>query len=439
MNNRTLKNAAWIIGCKIVQALLGLVVTMLSARYLGPSGYGLISYAASIVAFFVPIMQLGLNSTLVQEIVNRPDDEGETLGTALTMCLVSGLACIVGIASFTALANRGEPETIAVCVLYSILLIFQSMEMIQYWFQAKLLSKYTSIAMLVSYAVVSAYKIVLLITGSSIYWFAIAQALDFGIIAVALLIIYKRIGTQKLRFSYNRAKELFSKSKHYILSGLMVTVFAQTDRIMLKMMMDEEAVGYYSAAVTCASMTAFVFVAIIDSARPSILEGKKETQAVFEYRMKALYAIIIMLALLQSAGITLLSDFVVWVLYGAEYGLTVNALRIIVWYTTFSYLGAVRDIWILAEGKQRYLWMINLSGAGANVILNFVLIPIWGINGAAVASLVTQIFTNVIVGCFMKEIRGSNKLMIQALNLRFMVSGVKTLLNKANRTSKKHK
>lgn len=430
MNNRTVKNAAWIIGCKIVQALLGLVVTMLSARYLGPSGYGLISYAASIVAFFVPVMQLGLNSTLVQEIVNGPDREGETLGTALAMSLVSGIACIIGIAAFSALTNRGETETIVVCVLYSVLLIFQSLEMIQYWFQAKLLSKYTSIAMLVSYGIVSVYKIALLVTGSHIYWFAISQAIDFGIIAVALLIIYRKMGSQKLRFSWTRAKDMFSRSKHYILSGLMVTIFAQTDRIMLKIMLDEVAVGYYSAAVTCASMTAFVFVAIIDSMRPSILEGKKQEETIFQERMKMLYAIIILLALLQSAVITLLSDLIVRILYGSEYGPTVNALRIVVWYTTFSYLGAVRDIWILANGKQNFLWLINLSGAALNIVLNALAIPILGVNGAAIASLVTQIFTNVIMGYILKPIRENNRLMIQAIKYRYLINGVRKVLRK---------
>ena len=58
----------------------------------------------------------------------------------------------------------------------------------------------------------------------------------------------------------------------------------------------------------------------------------------------------------------------------------------------FSYLGSVRNVWMLAENKQKYLWIINLSGALGNVILNLILIPIMGVNGAAVASLCTQIF-----------------------------------------------
>lgn len=417
-NKRIFKNAAWIVGCKIFQALLGLVVTMLSARYLGPSGYGLINYAASIVAFVVPVMQLGLNSTLVQEIVNDPDREGEILGTSIAMNLVSSVFCILGIVFFSAIANRGETVTTVVCALYSIQLVFQSLELIQCWFQAKLLSRYTASTMLVAYGVTAAYKILLLILGSSVYWFAVAQALDFGIIGVTLLIIYRKVGTARLSFSWQLARQLFSRSKYYIVSSLMVTVFAQTDRIMLKAMVDEAAVGYYSAAISCATMTGFVFVAIIDSARPGIFESARASASSFEKSVSALYCVIIWLSLVQCAGITFFAELIVSILYGSAYAPTVGTLRLVVWYTTFSYLGAVRNIWILAEGKQKYLWIINLSGAGANVILNALMIPVWGINGAALASLITQIFTNVIISFLLKPIRPNAMLMLRGLDLR---------------------
>ena len=95
-NRNVFNNAKWIIGCKIIQSLIQLIVGMLTARYLGPSNYGLINYAAAVVAFAVPVMQLGLQSTLVQEYVERPKEEGQTLGTDAASVLgqlVDLLAC----------------------------------------------------------------------------------------------------------------------------------------------------------------------------------------------------------------------------------------------------------------------------------------------------------------------------------------------------------
>jgi len=433
MKNRVAKNSIWIISCKVVQSLLSLIVAMLVARFLGPSNYGVLNYAASIVAFFIPIMQLGLNSILVQEIVNQPEKEGEILGTALALSQLSAFLCIIGIFLFSAYANAGETQTIIVCFLYSILLVFHSIDMIQYWFQAKLLSKYVSLSMLGAYMLVSIYKIILLATGKSVYWFAVSNAIDYAIIALVLIIIYKRLGSQKFSFSLDRAKKLFSKSKFYIVSNMMITIFAQTDRIMLKFMNGNEAVGYYSAAVACAGMTGFVFSAIIDSARPVIFESKKNGSISFDKNVSRLYSIIIYFALMQSVIIALFSPIIIGILYGSQYSESISALRIIVWYTTFSYLGSVRNIWILAEGKHKILWVLNLSGALTNIILNLIFIPVWGINGAAFASLLTQIFTNVILGFIMKPIRYNNKLMLSGLNPGHLIEIFKGQLKDATK------
>ena len=85
MHSKVVSNATWIIGCKIIQAIVGLIVSMLTARYLGPSRFGVISYAQSITAFFTPIMQIGLTNILVQEVINYPEEEGAIVGTATLM------------------------------------------------------------------------------------------------------------------------------------------------------------------------------------------------------------------------------------------------------------------------------------------------------------------------------------------------------------------
>ena len=427
-SNKVIKNAGWIIACRIVQALLQLVVSMMTARYLGPSNYGLINYAASLVAFAIPVMQLGLNFVVVQEVVKGDSPDGEIIGTALTMCLTSAGLCILGVIAFSAVANMCEPTTIIVCALYSILLLFQAFEIIQYWFQAKLLSKYASIVSLVAYLGMSVYKIYILATAKSIYWFAVSNAIDYLLIGIGLLVLFKHFSKGKLRFSRETAIRMFQKSRYYIVSALMVTVFAQTDRVMLKLMIGDSAAGLYSAAVACAGMTSFVFAAIIDSARPSVFESKQKQLSTYEHNIIRVYSVIIYLALCQSVVITLFAEPIIHILYGEAYLDAVPALQIVVWYTTFSYMGSVRNIWILAENKQKYLWMINLSGALMNVFLNFLLIPDWGIIGAAIASLITQFFTNFIVSYIIRPIAYNNKLILISLNPKYCLEIVNKVL-----------
>lgn len=422
LKNKVFKNASWIIGCRIAQSVLAFIVTMLTARFLGPSNYGLINYAASIVAFVAPIAQLGLGNIQVQEIVNDPDNEGKIIGTTVVMSIVSALVCSIGVIAFSLIVNTSEKDTIIVCALYSIILFFQSAELLQYWFQAKYLSKYASLASLFAFGIVTVYRIILLASGMSIYLFAIANALDYIIITFALLVLYRKLGGKELSFSIKIAKRMFSKSKYYIVANMMISIFTQTDRIMLKLMLDDSATGIYSAAASCAGLANFVYAALIDSFRPLIFENYKISKEKFERSVSQLYSIIIYLSLCECLVVTVFAGLIINIIYGEAYTGAIIALRIAVWYSTFSFIGNIRNIWILAEGQQKWLWVINLSGALFNVIANFVLIPIWGVAGAAIASLFTQLFANVIVSYLIKGTRYNTYLMIKGLDIRLLMS-----------------
>lgn len=428
MNNRVFNNAAWIIGCKIAQSLINFVIGLMTARYLGPSNYGVISYVSSVVAFAAPIMQLGLKHTLVKEFIQEPEREGRILGTALVLNIVSSILCIFGCIAFVAVVDAGEQETILVCALYSLTLLFQATELTQYWFQSKLLSKYPSIATLCAYVAVAVYKLYLLVTQKSVVWFAVSNVLDYFLVSVILMVFYKRVGGQNLKLDLRLGRDLFSRSKYYILPSLMVMIFQHTDRIMIKMMIGEVETGLYSAAITCIGITGFIFAAIIDSARPVILEMKEKDQVLYEKRMIQLYAIITFMSLAQCVGMTLLAKPLVLLLYGEDYLRTAEILSVAVWYITFGHYGSVRNIWILAEGKQKYLTSINLVGALSNVALNLCLIPVLGAIGAAVASLLTQFFTNVIVGFIFKPIRQNNYFMVRSWNPKIMIEMASRML-----------
>ena len=417
LKNKVFKNASWIIACKIVQSVLGFIISILTARYLGPSNFGLINYAASLVSFAAPLMQLGLNAVIVQFLVEEPENEGGIVGTTITMNVIASIFCIIGVISFSLIANANEKETIIVVALYSVMLFFQATEMVQYWFQAKFLSKYTSIVSLIAYCIVSAYKIFLLITDKSVFWFAVSYSIDYLIISILLLIIYNKKSCQKLSFSFSVFKRMFKKGKYYIISNLMIVFFTQTDRIMLKLMTGDIQTGYYSCAVSCATMTEFVFAAILDSFRPLIFEKKRENESAYELNLIRLFSIITYLSILQSIVISIFANPIISVLYGNSYASSISILRVIVWYTIFSYLGAARNIWILAENKQRYLLLLNGIGAIMNIALNAVLIPSFGAEGAAIATLLTQIITNIVLPIFIKDIRRSVLLMLKSLNI----------------------
>lgn len=416
LKNKVVQNAYWIIICKIIQSICSLFISILTARYLGPANYGIISYAQSLVGFVSPIMQLGITSVIVQELIENKNEEGKIIGTSIVASMISALFCMLGIALFVSIANAGETETLVVCALYSTILLSQSFELIIYWFQAHYLSKVYSLVSLIVYFIISAYKVFLLATHKSVHWFALSNSLDYLLIGVILHIIYKRKETQKLEIDKAIFRRILKRSKYYIVSGLMVTICAQTDRIMLKNMIDDATTGYYSAAASTLTMTGFLFTAIIDSMRPSIFEHKKTSKEAYENSVVKLYSIIVYTAVMLSILYCLFSKLIIGILYGEAYAPAIKVLRILTWYTSFSYFGGAKDVWVLSEGKQKYLIYTYMAGAVTNVLLNYYLIPSFGASGAAVASLITQILVNIIMPFIIRPLRYNNRLLLRALN-----------------------
>lgn len=417
LQSNEIRNVGWILGGKTAQMLLSFIVSLWSARYLGPSNYGLLSYVSAYVAFFTSLCTLGITSSvLVNELTKRPEEEGTTLGTTIVMRVVSSILSVVMIVSIIFVVDEGDPLLVWIAVLTSFGMIFQAFDIIEYWFLKRYLSKITSIASLLGYCITSLYKIYLLVSEKNVVYFAVATSIDYIVIAMILFVAYKKNCGPKLCFSRKRGREILSVSYHFILSGMMVAIYGQTDKIMLKLMLSETEVGYYSTASSVSTMWCFVLSAVITSLSPTITRLKEEGNE-GEYRKKnrQLYGLIFYLSMAASACITILAPVLIRILYGNSYMGAAAPLRVITWYVAFSYIGVARDIWLVCENKQRYSKYMYIVAAVANVGMNYIFIPLWGATGAAAASLITQFMTSILIPLLWKDMRQNVRLIAEGI------------------------
>ena len=417
LNSKVTRNASWIIAGRVYHMVLAFVVGLLTARYLGPNNYRLINYAATYTSFFASFCTLGINSVIVKNFVDHPDEEGETVGSAIILRTISSVLSVVMMMCITFIADNGEKTTNIVVFLCGIGVIFQVMDTLDYWFQSRLESKYSAFATVISYTVVSIYKVWLLVTGKSVEWFAVSTSIDYLVVAIILLIVYKKRNGPRFSCSMRKAKELFKSSYHFILAGLMVSIYGSTDKFMLKQLLNEAEVGYYSTAVSLCNTWVFLLTAIIDSLYPVILQSFNNKE-LFERKNKQLYSIVFYISVSVSILFSVLATPVVRILYGKAYIAAAAPLRIITWYTAFSYLGVARNAWIVSYNKQNYLKYLYIGAAITNVVLNVIMIPLWGASGAAFASLLTQISTILVFPALIKDLRPNVKLMVDAILLK---------------------
>ena len=172
------------------------------------------------------------------------------------------------------------------------------------------------------------------------------------------------------------------------------------DQVMLQEMIGSEAVGQYSAAVKISEAWYFIPMVISSSLFPAIVNAKKQSEELYYARLQRLYDLMVWISLAIALPMTFLSDWVVNLLYGSAYSQAGGVLMIHIWAGVFVSLGVASSKWFITENLQSLSFWRTFYGMVINLILNFILIPIFGTIGAAISTLVCYCSVGLIFDCF---------------------------------------
>jgi O-antigen/teichoic acid export membrane protein len=375
---------------QMMRMLAGLLVGIWVARYLGPAQFGLFSYAVAFAALFSSIAKLGLDSIMVRDLVREPAQRDIYMGTAFWLKLAGSLA-MLGVIGIALQLTTSDSTTRLYIFIIASGAIFQPFEVVDFYFQSKVLSKFVSICKLIQLTISSLIKIFLIYIDSGLFWFVIVSLIDQITLAATLYLAYRcqKIGMYFKHFNRHVAKKLLIDSWPLVLSGLAVMIYMRTDQIMIKEMLGEKEVGLYSAATRISEIWYFVPILITNSIFPAILNVKKDSPKYF-FRLRVLFSVLVWIGILVAAITAFIYDWLIIFLYGQDYQQAGQVLMIHIWGGIFVALGAASGSWFVSENLQRYALYRTLLGASVNIALNFALIPKYGILGAAIGTVVAQ-------------------------------------------------
>lgn len=413
-----LGNSMWQIGEKIITMLIGVIVTSVVARYLGVEQYGLANYIISIVTLFTAFSTFGTKEIIITDIVKKGENKKEEIiGSGLIIRLVGGILLIIASQITIYILTKGDFVCQVLGIIIGTCMLFQSLEVIEYYFQATMQLKLVAIIRFISTIIVAIAKLLVVYFNLGIVGFVSTYLVD-AIIAGTLFYIYYK-SKNKNRFKVNKeyVKNLLKKCWYIALSGLMATIYMRIDQVMLgSMLTNKSENGIYSAAIRIAEMWYFVPLAIITAFQPVIVKRKEEdNKDGYKKEMQSLYDIVAIIGIAFGIIITLFGWIAVDILYGPEYKKASSVLYISVWAGLFATLGSARSIWLIAEDKQKYTIVYTVVGCAVNIILNYILIPKMGAFGAAVATLITQFVSNIVVLIFFKETKESSFMILKAI------------------------
>jgi len=390
-------NTSWLLGERVLRMVVSLFVGIYVARYLGPEGFGLLSYTLSFVWLFSSLASFGLDDILVRELVQSPEKRNNLLGTVFWLKVCGTV--VMGTAITLVLQLKAEEQqTYWMITLITFGFLFQTTNVVDFYFQSQVQSKFVVRAQAFQLLITSLFKIYLVWNQAELIWFAFALMLDQAVVAVLFLIMYR----WKIEW-FPQAKKLMRDAWPLIFAGMVVSVYMKIDQVMLKEMLNTKSVGVYAAAVKLCEAWYFVPTAVMASLFPAVIKARKNSETLYEERVQKLYDLMIWGSVAVALPTTLLADWVILILYGSDFQEAADVLRIYIWAGVFVSLGVASSKWLVAENLQRYLFYITALGAVLNISCNFWLIPIYGIKGAALATIISySTVAYFSLGCFRK-------------------------------------
>nr|WP_269781397.1 flippase [Photobacterium phosphoreum] len=409
-----LQNTSWLLGEKIFRMIVGLFVGIWLTRYLGPDKFGVLSYSQSFVALFVAFSTLGLDGIIIRELVKDESKRDKLLGTGFILKIVASILVVIFIIIALYLNSRDYQTNLFIFVI-SLAMIFQSFNIIDFYFQSKVLNKYIAYSNIFSLLISSVIKITLILNNAPLIYFSYVILFDSLIVAIGLSYFFCKNNLSIYSWSFDKklAKFLLKESWPLIFSGVLVSAYMKIDQIMIDEILGSIEVGQYAAAVRLSEVWYVIPVVICNSIFPALINAKKINGKIYNERVKKLYFVMIWGSLCFSFLIFYSSNFLIYNLYGVEYLPSIKVLQIHIWAYVFVSLSYSSGKWLLIEGLQKYTLYRAISGLFINVILNFYLIPIYGVVGAAVATLIAHVITSTVFFIVVPQLRKGLFLMLK--------------------------
>lgn len=386
---RYFANTGWMFLGQMFSLLVSFFIGAWLARYLGPENYGVLSYAVAFVGLFGFIASLGVDGILNRELVARPEQRDELMGTAFRLKVIGGgVAGILCIAS--AFIFSGNALSRLLIILFSFTFILQSINVISTYFQAEVKSKSNVKAILLATIISSILKVATILFDKGVIWIIAIFTLDFLWQGIGFIIAYRKIGLKLGNWKFNDklAKDILKSSLPLMLASAASFIYLRIDQVMIGKMLGDYEVGLYAAAVKLVEVWYFIPGIICASLFPAIVNARKTSSVVYKKRLKALYLLMLGIAFSIAVFSMFLAPWLVSFLFGKAYLAAIIVLQIYIWSNVGLFVGIAINQYFLSENYSNYIFFYNLLSMIVNVGLNLILIPKFGLIGAAWATLI---------------------------------------------------
>lgn len=394
--SKIFENTIWLSSEKLIRLGGGLILSVLTAKYLGPEQFGLFNFIVAFTAFFQIVTGLGYEATLVKYLIDHPEKKWKILSTSIWMRLMSAVAMLGLSLLIIPHLRPNDSRALFMAFFFGLGFVFQILENIDYWFQSRQeVSKIVTIRF-VSFLLTSCYRIWLIVGGFDITWFAISFALEC--LLNSLLFLYFISKENPIRFLFHLDRkigaQLLERGYPMIFSLIFLSLQTKIDQLMIGLYLGDVSLGYYSVAFRIYEVLLFFPTALASASFPKLISLHAMAKETFKEQIQFYFNLTFLAGLITTLLLFLFSEIIIRLSFGDKYIASGEVLSFLSFSCIFGFWGAIANPILLVVSGPRLLLLKNLFALFLVLILNALLIRPYGIFGACFALIAVSIISN---------------------------------------------
>lgn len=403
-------NIAWLGFEKVFRLIVSFYVAVAVIRYLGPEAFGTFSFIQSLLFILIAVASFGVDNIAIRNMAVQPNSEYQILfDSFITKLLGSVLASI----SLIIFAIISDFDLFFVLILV-LTLLFNPLSVIDLYFQQKVKSKFSVMAIFVGVNLSSLLKLYIIHIDAGLNYILISLVLEKVFYVLVLLYFFYRntLKINNIPILVNASLgPIFSMIRDgfpLLMANVFYVLYAKIDQIMLYNIASEAETGVYGAVVKITEVWLFVPMIVVSTLFPRmavlVADGNVDTA---RFYMRRIYGGLFWISIIGSFIVSSFSREIMLLLFGDAYVSGSKILDIHMWSSVFLFFGVVTSKWMIVNDRSYLSMCANLSGLIINVTLNLTLIPKYGGYGAAIATVISYFVAYFVFCFFTKLMRGA--------------------------------
>lgn len=436
LRQTVIKNTFWLSISAAASKIIRAVLIIYAARILGTEDYGILSYALGFAAFFSIFSDIGISNLLTRESAKGEEVLQKYFSTTFVIKLIL-LALTILVTIFIAPHLTTIVAAKPLIPLMALLLGFDSLR--NFGFSVARGQNRMQLEAglnVVTDILITGLGMLVLFTTPTTYALAITYAIGSGVGFIFVFIaLYDQFRNSFKHFDKTLVKPILTTSWPFAISGLLAGFMINIDTIILGWFRTTHELGLYAAAQRPVLLLYSIPALFASGVFPimSKLAHTKEYERLKSIIEKTITGTLA-LALPITLGGIIIGNKLIILLFGAEYANATLAFQLLLTTTIFVFFGSIASNAIFAYDKQKTFLVSSILGASANVILDLLLIPPYGIAGSAVATIISQFCAHGYNWRTMKRLNGFKTLpYLKKIGLSTLVMGIIVfLINRFN-------